>query len=77
MINSLSIDISEQDIGSIYSIVINTVEKELLTAIMEVANFNQSKAARLLGISRGNLRGKLTKHYGTKYNTHSTSFGGV
>ena len=74
---SLSIDISEQDSGSIYTKVINTVEKELLTTIMEVANYNQSKAAKLLGISRGNLRTKLVKYYGTKYNTQSTSFGGV
>jgi two-component system response regulator AtoC len=43
-------------------IVLEDVEKKLITEAMERANGNQSKAARLLGISRDTLRYRLKKH---------------
>jgi transcriptional regulator with PAS, ATPase and Fis domain len=43
-------------------IVLEDVEKKLIVEAMERANGNQSKAARLLGISRDTLRYRLKKH---------------
>ncbi|HET9594214.1 MAG TPA: sigma-54 dependent transcriptional regulator [Anaeromyxobacteraceae bacterium] len=43
-------------------LVLEDVEKKLIVEAMERANGNQSKAARLLGISRDTLRYRLKKH---------------
>jgi two-component system response regulator AtoC len=43
-------------------LVLGDVEKKLIAEAMERANGNQSKAARLLGISRDTLRYRLKKH---------------
>jgi DNA-binding NtrC family response regulator len=43
-------------------LVLEDVEKKLITEAMERANGNQSKAARLLGVSRDTLRYRLKKH---------------
>ena len=45
--------------ANIYDMVIAEVESPLLTTIMQHTKGNQSKAARILGISRGTLRKKL------------------
>ena len=57
---SITIELEEKDTGSIYNKVINQVEINLLTDIMRLSNYNQSKAATILGISRGNLRTELS-----------------
>tara|TARA_R110000868_G_C10738006_1_gene752158 strand:- start:212 stop:472 length:261 start_codon:yes stop_codon:yes gene_type:complete len=71
---SITIELEEKDTGSIYNKVINQVEINLLTDIMRLSNYNQSKAATILGISRGNLRTKLSRHFGTKYNAQSLTY---
>lgn len=43
------------------------VEYALYKQVMEHCRYNQSRAAKLLGISRGTLRAKLKEHYGNKY----------
>jgi transcriptional regulator with PAS, ATPase and Fis domain len=43
-------------------IVLEDVERKLIAEAMERATGNQSKAARLLGISRDTLRYRLKKH---------------
>ena len=43
-------------------LVLDDVERKLISEAMERANGNQSKAARLLGISRDTLRYRLKKH---------------
>jgi two-component system, NtrC family, response regulator AtoC len=43
-------------------LVLDDVEKKLITEAMERASGNQSKAARLLGVSRDTLRYRLKKH---------------
>lgn len=51
----------------LYQFVIDEVESPLFKVVMEYCKYNQSKAAILLGISRGTLRTKLRKHFDDKY----------
>ena len=46
----------------IYDFFLDEVEEPLLAAVMKYVNNNQSKAARILGLSRGTLRTKLEKY---------------
>ena len=39
----------------------------MLQAVMEKKRGNQLQAAKLLGISRGTIRKKLQRYFGTKY----------
>ena len=55
-------DLDGDQASAIYEMVINTVEKPLLLYIMNKAEGNQSKAAKMLGLNRNTLRKKL-KHY--------------
>ena len=50
------------DPSEIYDMVLAQVEPPLLETTMEFTRGNQSKAAILLGISRGTLRKKLKKY---------------
>jgi DNA-binding protein Fis len=43
-------------------LVLDDVERKLIAEAMERASGNQSKAARLLGVSRDTLRYRLKKH---------------
>ena len=52
--NNLPIDV--------YQLVLKEVELPLLNAVMEFSNYNQSKAAKILGINRTTLRTKLEKY---------------
>ncbi len=47
---------------NLYQLIIEEVEAPLFRTVMEMTRYNQSKAARVLGVSRGTLRTKL-KHY--------------
>lgn len=53
--------------GSLYEIVLNEIEPPLLQALMEHTRYNQSKAASILGLSRGTIRKKLALYFGEKY----------
>jgi Fis family transcriptional regulator len=46
---------------NVYDFVLDEVEEPLLRVVMKQARGNQSKMARILGISRGTLRIKLKK----------------
>lgn len=48
---------------NLYDLVLAEVEEPLMRAVMEFTNNNQSRAAVILGLSRGTLRKKL-KTYG-------------
>ena len=48
---------------NLYDLVLAEVEEPLMRAVMEFTNNNQSRAAIVLGLSRGTLRKKL-KQYG-------------
>ena len=47
---------------NLYELVLESVEAPLFRTVMELTRYNQSRAARVLGVSRGTLRTKL-KHY--------------
>jgi Fis family transcriptional regulator len=47
---------------NLYELVLEEVEGPLFRTVMELTRYNQSRAARVLGVSRGTLRTKL-KHY--------------
>jgi DNA-binding protein Fis len=47
--------------------VLEQVEPPLLEATMEKAKYNQVRAAKILGVSRGTLRKKLKQYFDDKY----------
>lgn len=51
-----------QPIEDLYGMVLAQVEPPLLRQVMAHVGNNQSKAARLLGLSRGTLRTKLSQY---------------
>ena len=53
---------TDQNVSDLYSLVLSQVEPALLRSVMTHVEENQSKAAQLLGISRGTLRSKRWKH---------------
>lgn len=45
--------------GRLHGMIMNTVEKSLLTLVIRETDGNQSDASRLLGINRNTLRKKI------------------
>ena len=54
-------------ITNLWDIIMSEVEAPLLQAVMEKRRGNQLQAAKMLGISRGTIRKKLQRYFGTKY----------
>lgn len=50
------------NIVDLYKLVIEEVEEPLYKCAIEYCRYNQSRAAAILGVSRGTLRSRL-KHY--------------
>ena len=50
------------EVVDLHALVIREVEKPLLQAVMNHTKSNQSKAAKVLGLSRGTLRKKLATY---------------
>ncbi len=55
-------DLGEQEPRNVYDMVVLTVERPILEAVMARAEGNQSHAAEMLGINRNTLRKKLQQH---------------
>lgn len=51
----------------LYQFVLEEIETPLFKAVMEHCKYNQSRAAVMLGISRGTLRTKLRQYFDDKY----------
>ena len=51
----------------LYQFVLEEIETPLFKAVMEYCKYNQSRAATMLGISRGTLRTKLRHYFDDKY----------
>lgn len=45
-----------------YNVVLHQVEKPLLEVVLQQTRYNQSRAAGILGLSRGTLRKKMKTH---------------
>ena len=58
-------ELGDTDSQNLHAMVIAEVEKPLLEAVMQRAQGNQLRAARMLGINRNTLRKKLSL-YGLK-----------
>ena len=56
-----------KQIDDLYDLILSEVEPPLLQAVMEKRRGNQLQAAKMLGISRGTIRKKLQRYFGTKY----------
>jgi len=56
-----------KSIQNLYDMILCEVEPPLLQAAMEKRRGNQLQAAKMLGISRGTIRKKLQRYFGTKY----------
>ena len=55
-------DLDGQKPTDVYNMIMRTVEKPVLMAVMAHAKNNQSHAAEMLGINRNTLRKKLLEH---------------
>lgn len=66
-VNQYLQEMKEQNITDLYDIVIKQIEQPLFKATIEHCKYNQSKAAEVLGVSRGTLRAKLKKHFSDQY----------
>jgi Fis family transcriptional regulator len=55
-------DLGGTEPDSMYTMLVNVVEKPLLEIVMQHADNNQSKAAQWLGLNRNTLRKKLLEH---------------
>jgi len=50
------------DSSGLYQLVLSEIEKPLLETALKHSDFNQSKAAKVLGLSRSTLRKKLDQY---------------
>ena len=60
-------ELKSEDPVDLYQFVLEEVETPLFRAVMEHCKYNQSRAALMLGISRGTLRTKLRRYFDDKY----------
>ena len=58
---------SGKDIVDLHQMVLEQIEPPLLKAVMERYKYNQSRAAKALGISRGTFRKLLIKYFDEQY----------
>ncbi len=55
------------DIMDLHQMVIEQIQPPLFKAVMERYKYNQNRAAKVLGISRGTLRRLLIKYFDDHY----------
>ncbi len=67
LVNRFLVENKNKSIDDLYDMILAEVEPPLLQAVMEKRRGNQLQAAKLLGISRGTIRKKLQRYFGTKY----------
>ncbi len=54
-------------ITNLYDLLMEQIEPVLFKAVIEHSKYNQSRAASMLGLSRGTLRKKLTIYFDDQY----------
>ena len=52
---------------NVYQLVLEEIEAPLFRTVMEMTRYNQSKAAKVLGLSRGTLRTKLKQYFDDEF----------
>lgn len=67
LVNRFLTENKNKPIDGLYDMILSEVEPPLLQAVMEKRRGNQLQAAKMLGISRGTIRKKLQRYFGTKY----------
>lgn len=60
-------ELKGSDPVDLYEFVLEEIETPLFRAVMEHCKYNQSRAALMLGVSRGTLRTKLRRYFDDKY----------
>ncbi|HHF0526715.1 TPA: helix-turn-helix domain-containing protein [Legionella anisa] len=55
------------EVIDLHLMVLEQIEPALIETVMSLCQYNQSRAAHLLGLSRGTLRGLLKKYFDEKY----------
>ena len=61
-----SVSMKDADLN-LYQLVVEEIEAPLFRTVMEMTRYNQSKAARVLGVSRGTLRTKLKRYFDDEF----------
>lgn len=67
MIKDYLDSIPHSKITNLHEMLLEQMEPPLLQAVMEHCRYNQSRAAHVLGLSRGTCRMLLTKYFDEKY----------
>jgi Fis family transcriptional regulator len=57
----------KDNLCNLYQLIVEEVEAPLFRTVMELTRYNQSKAARVLGVSRGTLRTKLKRYFDDEF----------
>ena len=58
---------NKTNITNLYDLLMEQIEPALFKAVIERCKYNQSRAASMLGLSRGTLRTKLSKYFDDQY----------
>ena len=67
-VKSYLASVSSKDMNlNLYQLIVEEVEAPLFRTVMELTRYNQSKAARVLGVSRGTLRTKLKRYFDDEF----------
>ena len=61
-----SVNLKDSNLN-LYQLVVEEIEGPLFRTVMELTRYNQSKAARVLGVSRGTLRTKLKRYFDDEF----------
>jgi len=64
---SLNTMSTKDGVCNLYQLIVEEVEAPLFRTVMEMTRYNQSKAARVLGVSRGTLRTKLKRYFDDEF----------
>ena len=67
LINTHLEAMGKQRAENLYALVMEAIEPPLFKAVLEHSHYNQSKAAKRLGLSRGTFRTRLEAYFGDAY----------
>ena len=67
LVNRYFSELNDEEPVDLYHFVLEEIETPIFRAVMEHCKYNQSRAALMLGVSRGTLRTKLRRYFDDKY----------